>query len=89
MFTPRPPRTGHTAGSNHFRGLGADLAPAPGNSYANIASAIYANRATWKIDELIHSPMPKNTVTLKTGNAFTYTQEIMNAHRDHVHYSVK
>ncbi len=51
--------TGHTAGSNHFRGLGADLAFGPGNSYANIAKTIYDNRAAWAIDELIFDPMPR------------------------------
>jgi hypothetical protein len=82
--------TGHTANSNHYRGLGADLAPGTGNTNANIARTIYNNRSGWAIDELIHSPMPQGTVTLKGGNAFTlYPSTTLNAHRSHVHYSVK
>jgi hypothetical protein len=83
--------SGHTAGSNHYRGTALDLAvtPGSGNTMGNITATIYNNRSAWSIDELIHDPMPMGTTTLKYGKPFTYSPATLKEHRDHVHYSVQ
>lgn len=81
--------SGHSRTSSHYKGLAMDLVPGAGNTLAHIARTLYNNRVSWSIDELIYNPMPKGTTTLKHGNPFTYSKKILNAHRTHVHFSVK
>lgn len=79
--------TGHSSTSNHYAGTAIDLVPGAGNNYDNLVRTIYNNRGSYRIDELIHKPMPSGTTTLKHGQPFTYAAKIMNDHAGHVHYS--
>lgn len=90
--------TGHTATSNHYQGKAADIVPTGSTTYNQINIFIYENRVTFNIDELIFYPMPSGIPTLKNGEPFTYSDQVLygsdgrngdNGHEDHNHTSVK
>lgn len=78
--------TGHAAGSNHYEGRGMDVDIGPAGNAA-IAAQLYSHRADLGIGDLIYSPMPAGTTTLKYGSALVYNSATMSEHTDHVHFS--
>jgi hypothetical protein len=78
---------GHSATSNHYVGTAVDI----GNEEVagQIVPALYTNRAAWSINELIFSPMPAGTTTLKNGNNHVYSSDTLSDHRNHIHFSVQ
>ncbi len=78
--------TGHAGGSNHYDGTALDIDIGPAGNAA-IVTQLYNHRADLGIGDLIYSPMPAGTTTLKHGIALTYNSATMSEHTNHVHFS--
>ena len=97
LLTPSVIQSGHScrsAGggiSNHSAGLAVDIGGAGHTdaSMANIFTFLHNNSAALGVDELIFSPVPSGTSTLKHGQPLVYEDATMRGHEDHIHVSVQ
>lgn len=91
-LSPSVIKTGHSTcsssgyTSNHFSGLAVDI----GNEEIapQLIPWITANIQKLGIDELIFSPVPPGTQTLKHGAPFQYDSGLLAAHTNHIHVDV-
>lgn len=76
----------HADGSLHYSGRGVDI----GNEEVadQVMSYLYDNRDSLDIHELIFSPPPEGTENLDSGEPHTYSQDVLDAHTNHIHFSV-
>ncbi|PLS81066.1 hypothetical protein CYG49_02940 [Candidatus Saccharibacteria bacterium] len=73
--------------SNHYSGLAVDIANE--EVAKTVVPWLYNNRANLNLNELIFSPMPPGTSTLKNGEHSAYPAGTLNSHRNHIHVSIK
>lgn len=75
--------------SNHYNGLAVDLGNAgvPLGDMQKLYKWLFDNREALDIDELIFSPVPSGTYTLKAGKKLTYDAETLAGHTSHIHVS--
>lgn len=73
----------HVPTSNHYRGQAVDI-----NEDEQIFRELYENRKALGIDELIWAEAPPGTSNLKHGQPLAYGQQVIDNHRDHIHFSV-